>query len=136
MSEASRACRCWAWIAARFSFKGRASRMEFWLTLPCAFLCVALGAALTVAVYLLLAPVFAHRLDVLILAVILPMAVLDFILYIWLGTAVSIRRTHDLGYSYREAFGFRVNMQGGFKRGTIGPNEYGPDPLTKAALPE
>lgn len=120
----------WAWLRARFSCKGRASRREFWLTIPIAFLCAGLGLVLTLVLSIAVAQIHPAA-GAYLPTIFVPLVLLDIMLYLWLGIAVSIRRTHDLGHSYRKSFGFGVNSHGVFKRGTIGPNQYGPDPLRK-----
>jgi uncharacterized membrane protein YhaH (DUF805 family) len=127
-----------AWIKARFSFQGRATRLEFWLCFPFALLCFALGLCLTLALFTALSRTCAQfhvKSTGFLVAGAILLVLLDGALYIWLCLAAAIRRTHDLGYSYRDSLNLRVNVMGGFKRGTIGPNEYGPDPLQKATPP-
>lgn len=129
--------RCW--IKARFSFAGRATRLEFWLTVPLALVSFAAFGLVILALYALLSRICQHfhlAAQFYLLFLAFALVVLDVMFYVWLAMAAAIRRTHDLGYSYRESLGLRVNFQGGFKRGTVGPNQYGPDPLQKAASPE
>jgi uncharacterized membrane protein YhaH (DUF805 family) len=93
-------------------------------------------AALFVALSLISA-YFHIASDKYILALMTVLMSLNGMLYIWLSLAVSVRRAHDLGYSYRENFWRRFGFfKGGFRRGTIGPNPYGPDPLQKLTLSE
>ncbi len=63
-------------------------------------------------------------------AIILPFLLADFVFYLWAVFSITARRCHDLGLQGREMFDFRVsNFSIGFKRGTIGANAFGPDPL-------
>lgn len=41
------------------------------------------------------------------------------------GTAIGTRRCHDIGNAGDALY----SMSTAFKRGVVGPNEYGPDPL-------
>ena len=137
MNETSPLHRTWHWVKARFSLRGRASRREFWLTFPLALLCCGLGFVVTAATGVALHVAFAHfhvSGGAVVTIVCVLLGLLSTIIYVWLCLAVAIRRTQDLGFSYRESFRLRVNIAGAFKRGTIGPNDYGPDPLQKGDI--
>ena len=63
-------------------------------------------------------------------------SIIGFAFYIWALLAATARRGHDLDQKFRigrlDIFGLRYL----YRRGTTGPNQYGPDPLQKATLPE
>lgn len=128
----------WSWIKARFSFQGRASRKEYWLTLPLVLLCFGLGILLTAVMSVVISLCCAHfhlAPVMYILVICLPLILSVFVLYAWVLLAVSARRTHDLD----QPLGFNVFSPGALRaywsRGTIGPNQYGPDPLQTATPP-
>ncbi len=94
------------------SFAGRASRREYWAR-----------TVVAMAVF------FSSGVLLLVLAV-LALLALETVIYIWAVLAVSVRRLHDLGFS--GPAGFRstsASVRACFARGTVGPNEFGPDPL-------
>jgi len=70
--------------------------------------------------------------------------VLPFLLFLWIiDVLVTIRRLHDLNRSGRQWWLLMVpiyNIYLGlilwFKRGTRGPNRYGPDPLSANLFPQ
>lgn len=114
-------------IADLFSFQGRANRAwYFWhvvlddfVILTAIFLAAFLGVGV--------APLLAIPLVGVALAA------------IWAGVAITVKRLHDLGRPGWQVLLLAipiVNLYFGFitlfKQGTIGPNEYGPDPLGAA----
>ncbi len=126
-------------MSAIFSFKGRASRREFWLQ--------ALGAIVIFAVSwifilsLVMQAVFkrmpgatAPRAAAMAEHTQLELAALAllicFVCYGWAFLAVSARRLHDLGRPFSlSSFDFGPSIACGFRRGSIGQNSFGPDPL-------
>jgi uncharacterized membrane protein YhaH (DUF805 family) len=124
-----------------FSFKGRASRLEFWVqTLTTMAIFAVSWIAIIAAVMRTLlrqtaqvtaAPISAgaehHQL--LVAALIM---LLCFVFYAWAFLAVSARRLHDLGRHFSLAsFDFGPSIACGFKRGMVGPNTFGHDPIGK-----
>jgi uncharacterized membrane protein YhaH (DUF805 family) len=119
------------------SFQGRLSRRSYWLRLLLALLTFVVGfAVISVLAFLLmgrlrggqadLGPQGSHE----VAGFVVPFLLADFVFYLWAVFAITARRCHDLGVRGREMFGFRVsNISIGFKRGTVGPNAFGPDPL-------
>ena len=129
-------------VALLFSFRGRINRMPYWLV----------SLASLVFVLLAVSGFFPHVELILILLVPL----------IWIGMALAAKRLHDRNKSARWLLVFYVLpgiMEGiggfagdaeiafliasfglsiwavvelGSRRGTIGPNDYGPDPLAGA----
>jgi uncharacterized membrane protein YhaH (DUF805 family) len=121
-----------------FSFQGRANRAKFWL--------VALG--IVVAEMILFAAIFggaaASGDPEQIMAAIGPIAgVAIFVFAViatWISLAVGVKRFHDRNKSGWWMLIILVPFFGhlwyliecGFLRGTVGPNDYGPDPLAAA----
>jgi uncharacterized membrane protein YhaH (DUF805 family) len=118
------------------SFAGRASRREYW-----ARTVVAMAVFFSSGVLLLvLAGIgepwlaahlhFSPLMSGLFVLAVLALLALETVIYIWAVLAVSVRRLHDLGFS--GPAGFRstsASVRACFARGTVGPNEFGPDPL-------
>lgn len=103
-----------------FSFEGRINRAAFWLGTLIIWVVLAVAALL-----------FARDSSTVFLYVIVAIAVL------WPALAVTIKRWHD-----REKSGWWILIglvpligpiwalvETGFLHGTVGPNQYGPDPL-------
>jgi len=118
------------------SFKGRATRREYWVrTLLAMFLFFFSGTLLLVAAGIAVPWLDAHlglprRMTALSVLAVFALLLLDMVFYVWVLLAVSVRRLHDLGYSGKAGFAsLRVSLQSGYVRGTPGPNAYGPDPL-------
>ncbi len=105
-----------------FSFRGRISRKSWWLYGVAALL----GLALLLQALLAVAGVKAENAEALVNVVLL-----------WPALALSAKRWHDRDKS---AWWLLVNLvpivgwlwglvENGFRRGTAGPNRFGPDPL-------
>ena len=134
-----------------FSFRGRASRKQYWLTV----LCVC-GALLLLA---LAAPLMNFAGPILGLFVLVPLMIASAVFALWTNLAVSARRLHDRGKSgwwivpywvvpaainvVGEQMGGEVKSMAGATslliyiailvelgalRGTAGPNAYGDNP--------
>jgi len=92
------------------TFSGRAPRSEFWFFLLFAAIGSFVGNLVDRATGVLITSTLIN------LALFLP------------SLAVSVRRLHDIEGTWwapRTMFGFL------WKRGTVGPNRYGPDPLAE-----
>lgn len=103
-----------------FSFKGRINRAKYWavhLLIVVGSVIIFIGVSIntpiisdnaTVSVFLLLYVIFAA----------------------WIGLAVNVKRWHDLNKSgWSELTRLMGVFELGFRRGTHGPNRFGPDPL-------
>jgi uncharacterized membrane protein YhaH (DUF805 family) len=132
-----------------FSFSGRLNRKPYWLTTLCIVLVLLVamgGAGLATG-------------DFSGLGVLLIIVVLAYIPLLWIGLAISAKRLHDRNKSawwlvlfylvpaVLQGIGEQLGTAGiiltlaglgisiwalveiGFLRGTVGPNQYGPDPL-------
>ena len=110
-----------------FSFQGRANRAWFfWHSVLDDF------AVLTAAILLVVLGIAAGPL------VALPMVGV-MVAAGWAATAIAVKRLHDLGRPGWHILGTMVpiyNIWLGcellFRKGDVGPNEYGPDPLEAA----
>jgi len=121
-----------------FSFKGRASRTSYWLQFAVAILLFFITSQ-AVIFGMLLSPTLrvascgrlgCHSNLGEAAAIVLPLLLLDILLYGWAMLAISVRRCHDLGHSGKMLAQLKISSRElGFKRGTAGPNAYGPDPL-------
>ncbi len=118
------------------SFRGRATRREYWVRTLLAMLVFFLsGIVLLLAAGIAVPWLDAHlglarRMTALSVLAVFALLLLDMVFYVWVLLAVSVRRLHDLGYSGKAGFcSLRVSLQAGYARGTAGPNAYGPDPL-------
>lgn len=121
-----------------FSFQGRANRAKFWL--------VALGIFVieVILVAAILGPVATSADPQQALAGIGPIAYIVMLVFVvvaaWVSLAVGVKRFHDRNKSGWWVLIIFVPVIGnlwyliecGFLRGTPGPNDYGPDPLTAA----
>lgn len=113
------------WGDLFFSFDGRINRGKYWLGIAGIYVVSWLLAILAVAVN-------SAAIWFVVAVVILAM--------IWPGLAVSIKRWHDRGKSgwwiligLIPLIGFWwVLIECGFIEGTVGDNEYGPNPLETA----
>lgn len=131
-------------LALPFRFSGRISRREYWIGF--AFILVTLGI-LAVAY----APYFGTTGGT---STDRAKTFAAFALFLWVHSAVTIKRLHDLNrpalhylfygllpiimmmlvvYPTLSFIGMALwvwtKYHLGFKRGTVGPNDYGPDPL-------
>jgi uncharacterized membrane protein YhaH (DUF805 family) len=106
-----------------FSFNGRVSRRQFWLYGVAALA----GLALLGHALLGIARVRTHTADLVVN-----------LLLLWPALAVSVKRWHDRDKSgawvllnLLPVIGWLwALLDNGFVRGTVGPNRYGPDPLS------
>ena len=108
-----------------FSTKGRLNRKRFIIR---GLILGVAGNVLTVLIVSLLTALLDF--DGMILSMI-PASVLSIVM-IFFGLTLNIRRCHDLGKSgwYVLAIFFIIpGLFLLFKKGTVGPNKYGPDPL-------
>jgi len=118
------------------SFAGRATRREYWLRMALVLPVYFFSGILLLVLGGIGAPWLVAHLglprwtsDLVALAVLVVLA-LETVIYIWMTLAVSVRRLHDLGFSGPAGFrSTRASVQACFARGTVGPNEFGPDPL-------
>ena len=114
----------WAWLL--FSFEGRINRGKFWL-----------GIVILWAVVWVLALIAAATSS----TVLWWLFSLLSILLIWPSLALSIKRWHDRNKSGWWVLiglvpiigGLWALIETGFLPGTVGPNEYGLDPLGPSA---
>ncbi len=108
-------------ITSLWSFKGRGKRSEFWaIAIFSCVLCLFEKLNKTGHTYI---------------------AVLGLFFSIWLSFAVLVRRSHDMNLSGETAvlatilqlifqkIGLILTLYFGLKKGTFGPNRYGPDSL-------
>lgn len=117
-----------------FSFKGRATRTQYWL----AHLALA-GLLIGTIVLMGLAGAFAKDSDKgdYALLLLIPAGVA----YLWINLAVSVKRCHDRNKSGAFVLinlipyigGFWFFIEAGCLDGTVGPNQYGPDPRGRPA---
>jgi uncharacterized membrane protein YhaH (DUF805 family) len=128
-----------SWLKARFSFKGRASRREYWLqglvTVVLFFVTAAITVKTVLAAHLRLLSQGRSEGHAVIWAGLL-LLVVDFVLFAWSLFAVDSRRSHDLDRPFIGGVAEIFSLRGLTSRGTSGPNQYGPDPLQEAALPQ
>ncbi len=110
------------------SFAGRASRREYWARTVVAMAVFFSSGVLLLVLAGIGEPWLAAHLH--FSPLMSGLFVLETVIYIWAVLAVSVRRLHDLGFS--GPAGFRstsASVRACFARGTVGPNEFGPDPL-------
>jgi uncharacterized membrane protein YhaH (DUF805 family) len=141
--NASSSCRRWAWVRARFSFQGRATRREYWLTAALALVLFFVVAAVIIiclqAAYFLIE---AHgggsriMLDIWLFLAAIVLLMADFGLYAWLLLAAASRRSHDIDRPLFGGVRDFLSVRGLTARGTVGPNQYGPDPLQDFSIRE
>ena len=138
-----------------FSFTGRLNRKPYWLTA----LCLMLIFLVIIAVLFVVGGASILAGDLSGLGVTLFILVLAYIPLLWIGLALGAKRLHDRNKSgwwlvifwvvpailqgigeQIEGIGIVLTLAGlgisiwglveiGFLRGTVGPNQYGPDPL-------
>ena len=119
-----------------FSFQGRINRAKYWLVLVGMWVVVAVVFGALFAPMMTAADPSAAMASMGAISFIV-MAVL-YILLIWIGLAVQVKRWHDRNKSGWWVLIALVPFIGvfwaliecGFLKGTAGPNPYGPDPLT------
>lgn len=138
-----------------FSFSGRLNRKPYWLTT----LCVVLIFLLLIVVVFAVGGASILAGDLSALGGMIFILLLAYIPLLWIGLALGVKRLHDrnksgwwlllfwfvpailqgvgeqigdVGIALSLA-GFAISIWGlvviGFLRGTVGPNQYGPDPL-------
>ena len=138
-----------------FSFTGRLNRKPYWLTA----LCLMVIFLVLIAVVFVVGGASILAGDLSGLGAMLIVLVLAYIPLLWIGLALGAKRLHDrnksgwwlvlfwvvpailqgigeqidgIGLIFTLA-GFALSIWGlveiGFLRGTVGPNQYGPDPL-------
>ncbi len=127
------------YLAARFSFQGRASRKEFWVHGYVGFALIMLAVAaafglLNLGKRMILSDAPMHLqmpLQASLEAALLCLLGVCGALFIWFSAALTFRRMHDLDRSgFQDVLGlFRYQLL--FTPGTQGPNRFGPDPLSK-----
>jgi uncharacterized membrane protein YhaH (DUF805 family) len=138
-----------------FSFSGRLNRKPYWLTT----LCIVLVLLVVMILVLAMGGAGLATGDFSGLGVLLIIVVLAYIPLLWIGLAISAKRLHDRNKSawwlvlfylvpaVLQGIGEQLGTAGiiltlaglgisiwalveiGFLRGTVGPNQYGPDPL-------
>jgi len=125
------------WVTRIFSFRGRASRGQFWRQCLVALLIYVLSWFVLTGFLIPLGleshgpgKVFGIALSDFVFMAAFGFLIGAFVIYIWALVAVAARRYHDLGQPFR----FRlvdksVGLGYMFRRGTVGRNEFGPDPL-------
>ena len=116
------------WTYLLFKFDGRINRAKFWA-----------GSILIWGIYTLWVIAFVAAINVSssVGAVIGFLGIMVWVLAIWSGLAISIKRWHDRGKSGWWIFiaaipligGLWALIETGFLEGDLGPNEYGPNPL-------
>ena len=116
------------WTYLLFKFDGRINRAKFWA-----------GTVLVWGIYALWAIAVVAAINVSSTAgVVLGfLGIMVWVLAIWSGLAISIKRWHDRGKSGWWIFiafipligGLWALIETGFLEGDLGPNEYGPNPL-------
>jgi uncharacterized membrane protein YhaH (DUF805 family) len=133
----------WAWIKSRFSFQGRATRREYWATAAGALVLFFVVAAVIIfclqgAYFLIEAHGGSSRavLDLILFLSALLLLLADFALYAWAVLAAAARRSHDIGRPFIGGVRDFFSLRGLTTRGTVGPNQYGPDPLQDTAIRE
>jgi uncharacterized membrane protein YhaH (DUF805 family) len=121
-----------------FSFEGRINRAKFWI------ISIAVGIIHDILSYIIYPAVWtesdpATALESVGLVRGILLLVL-FVVVVWIGLAVAVKRWHDRDKSGWWVLIVLVPVVGvlwyliecGFLRGTPGPNRYGPDPLVRA----
>jgi uncharacterized membrane protein YhaH (DUF805 family) len=142
-----------------FSFSGRLNRKPYWLTT----LCIVLVLIVVMILAFAMGGAGLATGDFSGLGALLVIIVLAYIPILWIGLAISAKRLHDrnksawwlllfylvpavlqgIGEQLGTAgliltlIGFGISIWAlveiGFLRGTVGPNQYGPDPLSGQA---
>ncbi len=98
-----------------FSFKGRINRAKYWAM----HLLIGVG---TVLIFLICSNINNTAVFTLWFFYIISAA--------WVGLAVNVKRWHDLNKSgWSELIRVMAFFELGFRKGTHGPNRFGPDPL-------
>jgi uncharacterized membrane protein YhaH (DUF805 family) len=128
------------WVKKIFSFKGRASRGQFWRQCAVALL-VYLASWYVLTSFLIPMGLQMHAARKIhgiapsnfVFIAALAFLFVAFALYIWALVAVAARRYHDLDHPFRFRLVDRsIGLRYMFHRGTVGGNQFGPDPLGKS----
>ena len=102
-----------------FSFKGRINRTKYWT--------IHLLIAASSVIFVICFPNSPVVVDN---AAVSALLLLYIILAVWIGLVVNVKRWHDLDKSgWSELTRLMGVFELGFRRGTYGPNRFGPDPL-------
>jgi uncharacterized membrane protein YhaH (DUF805 family) len=142
-----------------FSFSGRLNRKPYWLTT----LCIVLVLIVVMILVFAMGGAGLATGDFSGLGALLIIIALAYIPFLWIGLAISAKRLHDRNKSawwlllfylvpaILQGIGEQLGTAGliltlaglgisiwalveiGFLRGTVGPNQYGPDPLSGQA---
>lgn len=120
-----------AMLKDMFSFEGRLRRIHYFLYLLC-------GGLIFTFAYLIIGVGLGALFGSMTLPIIL--LIPFFVAYIWFCLAVAVKRLHDLnksGWYYLICLIPIVNFFWGlymlFGDGTVGPNNYGPDPKNRVS---
>lgn len=119
-----------------FSFQGRLNRAKFWLVL------IGMWVVMAIVLSVLIMPVVmapdpqAAMASMGAVSTIVLLVVYIFVF--WIGLATQVKRWHDRNKSGWWVLialvpfvgAFWVLIECGFLKGTTGPNQYGPDPLS------
>ncbi|RJF87715.1 DUF805 domain-containing protein [Oleomonas cavernae] len=127
-----------------FSFSGRLNRLPWWLS------AIGLAVAQWVLLFVLMKALGVEMVETTTatsysvqadMSTMSPAAMTVFgivgLVFLWPGLAIAIKRWHDRGKSGWWVLIILIPIVGviwalvenGFLRGTVGPNQYGPDPL-------
>ena len=102
-----------------FSFKGRINRSKYWII-----------HLLIAAVSVIFVIRFRNGAVVSNDTGVSALLTFYIIFAVWIGLAVNVKRWHDLDKSgWSELTRLMGVFELGFRRGTYGPNRFGPDPL-------
>ena len=104
-----------------FSFKGRTNRAKYWTI---HLLIAVIGVIIFLIGVPINTPVISNN------APVSALLILYVIFAVWVGLAVNVKRWHDLDKSgWSELTRVTAFFELGFRKGTYGPNRFGPDPL-------
>lgn len=116
-----------------FSFEGRLRRIHYFLYLLCA-------GAVFALIYIIISAIMGAIFNSIAPALIL--LVPCWIAYAWFTIATGVKRLHDMnksGWTYLFLFIPLFNIVWAFMMllmdGTVGENQYGPDPKNRMAAP-
>ncbi|MEN8237799.1 MAG: DUF805 domain-containing protein [Actinomycetota bacterium] len=117
------------WVDLLFKFDGRINRGKFWAGAAASWaIAIAMGILFGIAVAIN---------SVVVWAIVVILSIAFYVVMVWMGLAISIKRWHDRGKSGWWVLiglvpligGIWALVETGFLEGDSGPNEYGPDPL-------
>jgi len=117
------------WTYLLFKFDGRINRAKFW-----AGIAIAWGLGL---IYAILASIAVATGSGGMATIVVLLGIVLYVVLIWIGLAISIKRWHDRGKSGWWIFIGAIPIIGpiwalvetGFLEGDPGDNQYGPNPL-------